>query len=67
MEPEVVAYSIKEMKEDIKELKTDIKALMLFMAVEQDKLKRNNMYITAVLSLVVSLVTVGVSMAVARN
>lgn len=61
MEPEVIVYTIKEMKEDIKEVKTDVKALMMFMAIEKANQKRNVMFISGFMSIIVSLITFGLT------
>lgn len=61
MEPEVIAYTVKEMKADIKDIQTDVKALMLFMAVEKARAKKDAMMFSGCVSLVVSIVLIGVS------
>lgn len=52
---------IERIEEDVKEIKKDVKALMMFMAINKAMEQKKNKYTSAIISIVVSLVTFGVT------
>lgn len=67
MDPETVAYAIKELKEDVGEIKKDVKSLMLFMAVtkanERHTGKHEAIRVSAIVSLTISIIGIVVEFA----
>lgn len=51
---------IRKIEADVAEIKADVKKLMLFMAVEKAKDSKNSKYISGIISLIVSLVVLGI-------
>jgi hypothetical protein len=45
---------------DVREIKQDVKSLMMFMAVEKAKAKKNTMITSGLISLIVSLISLAV-------
>lgn len=61
MDNDVLEYAIKKLDKDIVEVKADVKALMMFMAVEKATQKRNTIFTSGLMSVIVSLVTYGLT------
>lgn len=53
-------YAVRELHGDVKEIKKDVKSLMIFMAVEKAFQKRRTYIISFLVSLVISLIGIGV-------
>lgn len=56
MDLETLSYAVSHIEQDVKEVKKDVKSLMLFMAVEKAKAKKNTMIVSGGISLIVSLI-----------
>lgn len=61
MDNETLKYAVEKIDKDVMEVKTDVKALMMFMAVEKATQKRNTMITSSLMSIIVSLVTFGLT------